>query len=262
MRRFRRILVTDSPTARPRSADVVVWLGADEPPELLGRGTLARPAVVARTPPRSTSRRGRRRSTSRWPSRSSSCSCSRTSAPRRLCARRESDVARVAVGCVAPPGPRPRRSPSSSCSPEQIAAAPALWQEHVRHERDRRFYVELHREPHVDVWLICWDAGRRRACTTTTARPERSSVVEGTLLEDFLAADGDGHIGLQTVAHRAGRRLQLRRDPHPRRSPRRRPAGHLDPRLLAGALADGPLRARAARARPGLAVVPRRGRAA
>jgi hypothetical protein len=40
MRRFRRILITDSPTVRPRSADVVVWLGGDAPPELLGRGRL------------------------------------------------------------------------------------------------------------------------------------------------------------------------------------------------------------------------------
>jgi hypothetical protein len=40
LRRFRRILVTDSPTARPRSADVVVWLGGHEPPEPLGRGRL------------------------------------------------------------------------------------------------------------------------------------------------------------------------------------------------------------------------------
>ena len=40
MRRFRRILVTDSSAARPRSADVVVWLGCDEPPELLVRGRL------------------------------------------------------------------------------------------------------------------------------------------------------------------------------------------------------------------------------
>jgi hypothetical protein len=40
MRHFRRILVTDSPAARPRSADVIVWLGGDDPPELLGRGRL------------------------------------------------------------------------------------------------------------------------------------------------------------------------------------------------------------------------------
>lgn len=40
MRHVRRILVTDSPAARPRSADVIVWLGGEEPPELLGRGRL------------------------------------------------------------------------------------------------------------------------------------------------------------------------------------------------------------------------------
>lgn len=40
MRRFRRILVTDSPTAPPRSADVVVWLGEAKPPEPFGPGCL------------------------------------------------------------------------------------------------------------------------------------------------------------------------------------------------------------------------------
>jgi hypothetical protein len=32
MRHLRRIHITDSPTASPGEADVVVWLGADEPP--------------------------------------------------------------------------------------------------------------------------------------------------------------------------------------------------------------------------------------
>jgi hypothetical protein len=32
MRHLRRIHITDSPTADPGAADVVVWLGTDEPP--------------------------------------------------------------------------------------------------------------------------------------------------------------------------------------------------------------------------------------
>jgi hypothetical protein len=40
MRRFRRILITDSPRARSHSADVIVWLGRSEPPRTLGHGRL------------------------------------------------------------------------------------------------------------------------------------------------------------------------------------------------------------------------------
>lgn len=46
MRRLRRILVTDSPTAGA-SADVVVWLGGSEPPDSVGRsGLLVRPSSL------------------------------------------------------------------------------------------------------------------------------------------------------------------------------------------------------------------------
>jgi hypothetical protein len=107
------------------------------------------------------------------------------------------------LGCVAPPG-RDLTVAELELLAEQIAAAPTLWQQHVRHERDRRFYAELHRESHVDVWLICWDAAQETGLHDHDRSSGAVSVVEGTLLEDFLAADGDGHIGLQTVAHRAG----------------------------------------------------------
>jgi hypothetical protein len=40
MRHLRRIHITDSPTASPGAVDVVVWLGADEPPVDLCEGPL------------------------------------------------------------------------------------------------------------------------------------------------------------------------------------------------------------------------------
>jgi hypothetical protein len=40
MRRFRRIHITDSPTACVEAADVVVWLGEDLPPGDLRQGRL------------------------------------------------------------------------------------------------------------------------------------------------------------------------------------------------------------------------------
>src|SRR3954453_12202019 len=37
-----------------------------------------------------------------------------------------------------------------------LAARPQDWQDLVVHRADARTYVELHRDEHVAVWLICW----------------------------------------------------------------------------------------------------------
>ena len=37
-----------------------------------------------------------------------------------------------------------------------IAARPETWRKHVAFSDDERHYVELHRDTHVDVWLLCW----------------------------------------------------------------------------------------------------------
>jgi predicted metal-dependent enzyme (double-stranded beta helix superfamily) len=37
-----------------------------------------------------------------------------------------------------------------------LAARPREWQHLVQHRPDARTYVELHRDDHVAVWLICW----------------------------------------------------------------------------------------------------------
>jgi predicted metal-dependent enzyme (double-stranded beta helix superfamily) len=37
-----------------------------------------------------------------------------------------------------------------------LAGRPEAWQHLVEHRADARTYVELHRDEHVAVWLICW----------------------------------------------------------------------------------------------------------
>lgn len=39
---------------------------------------------------------------------------------------------------------------------DALAARPELWREHVDFPGDRRHYASLHRDEHVDVWLLCW----------------------------------------------------------------------------------------------------------
>jgi hypothetical protein len=86
---------------------------------------------------------------------------------------------------------------------EQVALQPELWRAQVRHERESRFYVQLHRDPHVDIWLICWDAFQETGLHDHDRSSGAVHVVEGRLLEDSFVAR-DGGIGLQTVEHQAG----------------------------------------------------------
>jgi len=39
-----------------------------------------------------------------------------------------------------------------------LASQPELWTHHVAFCADGRHYVSLHRDDHVDVWLLCWTA--------------------------------------------------------------------------------------------------------
>jgi hypothetical protein len=84
-----------------------------------------------------------------------------------------------------------------------VAAESSLWSRHVRHEPDDRIYVQLHRDPQVDIWLICWDAEQETGLHDHDRSSGAVSVVDGTLLEDYFAAR-DGSLALETTAHGAG----------------------------------------------------------
>jgi Cysteine dioxygenase type I len=90
---------------------------------------------------------------------------------------------------------------------DQVASEPELWRPHVRHQREQRFYLQLHREPHLDLWLICWDAFQETGLHDHDRSAGAVRVVEGTLLEDSFVGRPDGGIGLQTVARPAGTRF-------------------------------------------------------
>jgi hypothetical protein len=91
---------------------------------------------------------------------------------------------------------------------ETLAVTPELWAEHVRHERDRRIYTQLHRDPNVDIWLICWDAEQETGLHDHDRSSGAVRVVDGTLLEDSFVAEGDT-IRLATKAHQAGSRFSF-----------------------------------------------------
>jgi hypothetical protein len=74
----------------------------------------------------------------------------------------------------------------------------ALWRELVRHDPDQRVYVELYRDVHLDIWLICWndlqDTGFHDHDTSSGA----VYVSDGELVEDRFEF-GEG--GIRQVAH-------------------------------------------------------------
>jgi Cysteine dioxygenase type I len=81
-----------------------------------------------------------------------------------------------------------------------LAARTDLWRDRVRHAPDKRLYSQLYREPHLDIWLICWDASQETGLHDHDRSSGAVCVVEGTLLEDYFT-ERDGSIVLQTVAH-------------------------------------------------------------
>ncbi|HEY2041334.1 MAG TPA: cysteine dioxygenase family protein [Jatrophihabitans sp.] len=68
-----------------------------------------------------------------------------------------------------------------------IAADPALWMEHVRFSDGERHYVSLHRDAHVDVWVLCWTPQNDTGWHDHDISSGAVGVVQGRLLEHNLA---------------------------------------------------------------------------
>jgi len=66
-----------------------------------------------------------------------------------------------------------------------------LWEHLVRHDPDERYFAQLYRDAHVDVWLICWlnqqDTGYHDHDISSGA----VAVCDGVLAEDRFHFDGD-----------------------------------------------------------------------
>jgi hypothetical protein len=70
---------------------------------------------------------------------------------------------------------------------KRLGSDSEMWRAHVAFDDDERHYVCLHRDAHLDVWLLCWtpvnDTGWHDHDTSSGA----VAVVEGSLLEQKLA---------------------------------------------------------------------------
>jgi hypothetical protein len=82
---------------------------------------------------------------------------------------------------------------------------PELWQSLVRFDADERVFVRLHRDDHLDAWLICWIASQETGLHDHDDSSGAVKVVEGQLTEDRLMLGG----GIDTVGYEAGEGFQF-----------------------------------------------------
>jgi predicted metal-dependent enzyme (double-stranded beta helix superfamily) len=83
---------------------------------------------------------------------------------------------------------------------ETVGRATAVWQQLVRHDPDRRHYVQLHRDPHVDVWLICWTNEQDTGFHDHDVSSGAVYVCSGELAEDRFELS-DGTLRRATIVH-------------------------------------------------------------
>ncbi len=71
-----------------------------------------------------------------------------------------------------------------------IASDESQWREHVAFSDDKRHFVSLHRDAHVDVWVLCWTPQNDTGWHDHDISSGAVAVVEGTLTEHNLAMGG------------------------------------------------------------------------
>src|SRR6478752_10760748 len=67
-----------------------------------------------------------------------------------------------------------------------IAHQPESWAHHVAFDGDDRVYVSLHRDAHVDVWLLCWTPENDTGWHDHDVSSGAVTVVSGELVENNL----------------------------------------------------------------------------
>ncbi len=77
-----------------------------------------------------------------------------------------------------------------------LATAGTSWQDEVAFSDDERHYVSLHRDSHVDVWLLCWTPSNDTGWHDHDQSFGAVAVVQGELVEHNLLI---GHPSLATT---------------------------------------------------------------
>ncbi|MFL6774509.1 MAG: cysteine dioxygenase [Sphingomicrobium sp.] len=73
-----------------------------------------------------------------------------------------------------------------------IARDPGVWSHHVGFDDDERVYASLHRDAHVDVWLLCWTPANDTGWHDHDISSGAVAVVAGELAENNLTVATGG----------------------------------------------------------------------
>jgi Cysteine dioxygenase type I len=84
-----------------------------------------------------------------------------------------------------------------------------FWDGLVYHDPNTRYFHQLYRDPHLDIWLICWLNAQDTGYHDHDVSSGAVYVVEGRLFEDFFHRDEDGWIREKTHEHTAGALLRF-----------------------------------------------------
>jgi Cysteine dioxygenase type I len=66
---------------------------------------------------------------------------------------------------------------------EELAGRPELWRGLVRHDVEERFYARLHRDHHVEAWLLTWVSAQETGLHDHDVSSGAVRVVDGRLSE-------------------------------------------------------------------------------
>jgi hypothetical protein len=72
-----------------------------------------------------------------------------------------------------------------------LAASPERWRRSVAFSDEERHYVSLHRDAHIDVWVLCWTPENDTGWHDHDVSSGAVAVVEGELVERNLAVLGE-----------------------------------------------------------------------
>ena len=86
----------------------------------------------------------------------------------------------------------------------ELGGEPRFWRHLVQYDPNTRYFHQLYRDPHLDVWLICWLNAQDTGYHDHDISSGAVYVVEGILHEDHFGRDPDGWIREKTLEHAAG----------------------------------------------------------
>jgi hypothetical protein len=85
---------------------------------------------------------------------------------------------------------------------DEYAAHPESWRQHIAFSDAHRHYVSLHRDDHVDIWLLCWTRQNDTGWHDHDISSGAVHVVQGVIAEHNPRIGGD-HVHVEVPAGRS-----------------------------------------------------------